>query len=207
MYRFSSIFILFAITTLNATSIWIAEGLPYAKEAKECYVNLQSASFVGQLSRSVAEFADKEIAEYATDSTNARLGSVICLRKFLNTKDDREELARSFENSAFRESHLSRIERKILLNSDREFHLTPVEAKLVEEYYATRIALVSEIRERTIAAIQMEDEEWKDEAKNFREELKARYGALLRERERFLFSLSVESRASYLTYLKQFTEK
>lgn len=207
MFRFSSLFILFAIKTLDATSIWIAEGLPYAKESKECYVNLQSASFVGQLSRSVAEFADKEISEYATDSTNARLGSLICLRKFLNTKEDREALARSFENSAFREIHLSRIEKKMLLHSDREYHLTPLEAKLVEEYYVTRIALVSEIRERTLSAIQMEEEEWKKEAKNLREELKARYGALLRERERFLFSLSIESRASYLTYLKQFTEK
>ncbi len=192
--------------SLSATSIWIAEGLPFHKQANECYVPLQLQSNVGLLSRSVAEFADKEISELATDSTNAVFTSLICLRKNLK-EEDHKDLANSYESSVYRETHLNKIEKKILLNVEREYYLTPPEKKLVEEYFMIRETLIQDIRKIIIAAILMDNSEWKKEAPNTREELKARYGALLRERERFLFSLSIESRASYLTYLKQFTEK
>jgi hypothetical protein len=159
------------------------------------------------LSRTVAEFADREISDYANDSTNARIGSLICLRKFLKTKEDQEALAHSFEYSLTREDHLATLEKKILLNQDRDYHLTPMEEKSVADYFSIRDSLVSDIRKLTRFGILYDEKEWKEEGPNWREEIKARYGALLREREKFLFSLSIESRASYLTFLKQFTEK
>jgi len=193
--------------TLSPTSIWIAEGMPYAKEARECYVPLQMNSQVSQLSRTVAEFADKEINENATDSTNARIASLLCLRKYLKSEEDRKALADSYEISMFSEDHLHLIEKKILLKKDREYYLTPMEERSATDYYLLRESLAADIRKLTLSAILMEEKEWKEEGKNWREETKARYGALLREREKFLFSLSIETRASYLTFLRQFTEK
>jgi hypothetical protein len=181
--------------------------MPYAKEARECYVPLQMNSQVSQLSRTVAEFADKEINENATDSTNARIASLLCLRKYLKSEEDRKALADSYERSVFSEDHLNLIEKKILLKKDREYYLTPMEERSATDYYLLRESLAADIRKLTLSAILMEEKEWKEEGKNWREETKARYGALLREREKFLFSLSIETRASYLTFLRQFTEK
>ncbi|MDZ4727900.1 MAG: hypothetical protein SH817_17210 [Leptospira sp.] len=188
-------------------SIWIAEGLSYHKEAKTCYVNLLKESKVGLISRSYLEMADLEINELAKDSVLARINSLVCLRKSVQTEEDREALVSAYEASYATEDHLASLEKKILLNMDREYHLTPLEEKSVGDWFVLRNFLVSGIRELTRDAILMPDKDWAKRSRNFESEFYARYGSLLREREKFLFSLSIESRASYLQFLNQFTEK
>ncbi len=201
------IFLVLLRSSIFGSAIFIPEGLPFHEEAKTCYVSLKLQSNLGQLSRSVTEFADAKINDLASDSTDARSASLICLRKFLKTEEDRESLISGFNASLAREDKLSELEKKILFNPSREYPLTPMEEKSSRDWFAIRESLVEDLRKLTREGILYTEEEWQKKNPNWREEVRARYGALLREREKLLFSLTIESKASYLNFLTKFTEK
>jgi len=190
-----------------ATGIWIPKGSLFADVAEGCYIPLAKAPSPQMISKTTQSIENKQINELALDSTMARLSSVECLRKKLTTKEDREALSKSYESNFFIADHFVFLEKKLILANNRDYHLTPVEEVSVSEYFRTREVLTDAIRRLTLDAIVLSDPDWQKQSQNWQEEIRSRYGALLREREKFLLSLSIESRASYLQFLNQFTEK
>ncbi len=146
------------------------------------------------------------LQEFANDSANIRFKSVNCLRSLAKTEADTASLLYGYETGLAREDHLFLLEIKILLSSNREYPLTPLEEKSVKDWIESRRELTEGIRSLTKEALQFSDRDWEKNKEEWKENISSHYGSLLREREKFLLSLSLESRSSYIQYLKKFTE-
>ncbi|TGN10232.1 hypothetical protein [Leptospira ilyithenensis] len=192
-------------STLGAGSIWIPEELELGKEAKSCYQPMKDWG-IGMLSKNSYELESNTFQNFAKESANFRLSSLACLRGLIKKESDRSAILSGYEAGIAREDHLFRLELKILTSSERDFPLTPIEMKSVKDWTETRVQLVEGIRNLTKEGLLYSDKDWENKKENLEEEIRARYGSLVREREKFLFRLSIESRASYLNYLAKFTE-
>ncbi|WP_411822022.1 hypothetical protein [Leptospira sp. 'Mane'] len=202
----SSFLVLFFWSNLtNASSIWIPEELELGKEAKVCYKPLGDWG-TGMISKNSYELESNSFQNFAKESTKLRMSSITCLRGLIKKESDLTAILFGYETSLSRENHLFLLEIKILTSQERDFPLTPLETKSVKDWIETRTLLVEGIRNLTRDSLYYSDKDWENKKGNLEEEIRARYGSLVREREKFLFGLSIESRASYLNYLAKFTE-
>ncbi len=103
-----------------------------------------------------------------------------------------------------REAYFLELEWRILTDSARPYPLTPTEFELAKLYFDTQTKIRNEIHSLTISILK-EKTDRKD--KKTEELFLSFYGSLLREREKFLFSLSSETYNSYLDGLKKRQEK
>ncbi|BDA79501.1 hypothetical protein LPTSP3_g24310 [Leptospira kobayashii] len=193
------------VSSLSSSSVWIPEELELGKEAKSCYKPLKDWG-IGMLSKNSYELESNSFQNFAKESANLRLSSLACLRGLIKKESDKNAILSGYEFGISREDHLFRLELRILTSTERDFPLTPIEMKSVKDWTETRGQLVEGIRNLTRDGLMYSDKDWENKKGNLEEEIRARYGSLVREREKFLFSLSIESRASYLNYLAKFTE-
>ncbi|GBF49764.1 hypothetical protein LPTSP4_12830 [Leptospira ryugenii] len=207
MLRLFCIFLISLPLSLSALSLLFPEESSYAEESKLCYQPLQTKISNQSLSPSPNQINDKLIESLARESAEIRMASIECLRAYAKTPEEREDMQRSYEKSLEREDNLEALEKKILIGANREYHLTPIEIQTSEEYFQTRQIIREGIRSFTKEAILLSEKEFRKEKKNLQLEFYLRYGSLLREREKFLFRLTIESRRSYLKFLETFTEK
>lgn len=187
---------------LNASPIWVASELKSAAASQKCTFPLEETKQIkeaspGFLSRSLEEINSNEIDRLAKDSTRVRFNAIECLRNLKQSPEDRKEFVQDLRISNQREDILFKAEFKRLLAKERSYSLTLSEAKLAIEWAKERDIIADSIRSITEKALLLPNSEWKKETLDLTLELKARYGALLRIRETFFFSLSPETREAY----------
>ncbi len=96
------------------------------------------------------------------------------------------------------------LEWRILTDSSRAYPLTPTEFESAKLYFDTQTKIRNEIHNLTISILK---EKTNQKDKQMEGIFLSFYGSLLREREKFLFSLSSETYNSYVDGLKKRQEK
>lgn len=208
------VFLLFAFSSLSAHSLWIPEGNRGSEEAKSCYLPLKKEIPPGALSPNILNLDRFKMEEYAKESAELRLASLECFReKMAKNLTDEDPLAEdlgeylkaSILSGKEKEEVYFSYEWRILLSDNRPYPLTPGEVNLAKQWFESYKEIKSEISLLTIEYLSEKNPKGKHS--RYLDLFTGYYGSLLRERDKFLLSLSVESYKSYTDALKQRKEK
>ncbi|MBM9545985.1 hypothetical protein JWG40_03080 [Leptospira sp. 201903074] len=216
MGNFSNIFLSFFlifIGSLSAHSLWIPEGNLGWEAAKECYLPLKKDIPPGAISPNLLNLDRAKMAEYAKESAELRIASLNCFRENVikNLPEDplAEDLGEYLKASIVAGNEKEEVyfsyEWRILLSDNRPYPLTPGEITLAKQWFESHLEIKTEITNLTIEYLSEKDPKGKQT--RYLDLLTGYYGTLLRERDKFLLSLSVESYQSYTEALKQRKEK
>lgn len=195
------IFFVFQVSVF-ANSVLLPEGSLGWQESLDCYKGLSLASQTPLLSLSPSRIDSQKIRDLASDSANARVQSLKCLKDRFGTNS--ESLIPSYERQMSREFYFMELEWRILTDSSRAYPLTPTEFESAKLYFDTQTKIRNEIHNLTISILK---EKTNQKDKQMEGIFLSFYGSLLREREKFLFSLSSETYNSYVDGLKKRQEK
>lgn len=184
-------------------SILFPEGNLGDADSINCYVKLKKNSPLGFISKSIYKLDNETIKSLALDSMEARINSLKCLKEIW--KKDSNQLVPSYEKQVLVENHFLNLEWKILLETSRNFPLTPTEYDSAKQWFETQAKIREEIHNLTIGYLTETDTN--PSKFSYQELFLSYYGSLIREREKFLFSLSIETYNSYIDSLKKRQEK
>ncbi|TGL40914.1 hypothetical protein [Leptospira perdikensis] len=216
MGKFSPIYLVFFLLiqgSLSAHSLWIPEGNLGWEEANSCYQSLKKEIPPGALSPNILNLDRIRMEEYAKESAEKRLASLECFREKIikNLPDDplAEDLGEYFKTSILsgkeKEEVYFSYEWRILLSDNRPYPLTPGEINLAKQWFESHTEIKTEI---TILTTEfLSEKNPKEKYSRYLDLFTGYYGSLLRERDKFLLSISVESYKSYTDALKQRKEK
>lgn len=187
------------VLPLFANSLYIPEGNFYSEYAAECYKpvsDLGPIGILGELNRN----RDK-IDNLAKDSATTRMNSLECLSQKIPQE---EEKAKRLESSLLSSSHwedgLRRIEWRILLSNQRSYPFTPQEIESAKLYLKQRQETQTEIFQLSLRYLLEQDPNQKRNV--YEQGFQSLYGSNIREYQKFLASLSLESYESYIKLLE-----
>lgn len=206
-------FFLFFIGSVSAHSLWIPEGYLGWEKAKDCYLPLKKEIQQGAISPNLLNLDRAKMGEYAKESAELRISSLNCFRENV-AKDLPEDAVSEDLGEYFKASILAEKEKedmyfsyewRILLSDNRPYPLTPGEVNLAKQWFESRSEIKTEITNLTMEFLSEKDPKGKES--RYLDLFSGYYGSLLRERDKFLLSLSVESYQSYTEALKHRKEK
>ena len=210
---FPILFFIFA-GSISAHSLWIPEGNLGWEVAKDCYVPLKKEIPPGAISPNVINLDRTRMGEYAKESAEHRVASLECFRDQVSKtlpEDDPEtkDLGEYFQSSLLagneKEESFFSYEWRILLSDNRPYPLTPGEVTLAKQWFESHLEIKKEITNLSIEYLSEKNPKNKHE--RYIDLFTGYYGSLLRERDKFLLSLSLESLKSYTDALKHRKEK
>ncbi|TGL87287.1 hypothetical protein EHQ68_12100 [Leptospira congkakensis] len=207
------VFLLILSYSLSAHSLWIPEGNLGWKEALDCYLPLKKEIPPGAISPNVLNLDRTRMGEYAKESAELRLASLDCFfEKVKNVSLENSEsgnLGEYFRSSLLLgqewEKNLFFYEWRILLSDSRPYPLTPGEVNIAKQWFESHTEIKTEITNLSIEYLTEKNP--KDKQARYLDLFTGYYGSLLRERDKFLLSISLESLKSYTDALKQRKEK
>ncbi|MCW7493707.1 hypothetical protein ND861_13740 [Leptospira sp. 2 VSF19] len=202
------------VGSLSAHSLWIPEGNLGWEAAKDCYIPLKKEIPPGAISPSLINLDRTRMEEYARESAELRLASLNCFRDQVSKNLPEEEPLTSDLGEYFKASLLSGKEKeemyfsyewRILLSDSRPYPLTPGEVNFAKQWFEAHTEVKEEITNLSIEYLSEKNPQTK--YNRYLDLFTGYYGTLLRERDKFLLSLSLESLKSYTDALKQRKEK
>ncbi|TGM04976.1 hypothetical protein [Leptospira jelokensis] len=200
--------LLFSLTLASevyAHSLWIPEGNFGYEVARDCYKPLRSETLIKAISPNLLNLDRGKMAIYAKESAELRLDSLDCLlTNIKQTESERpigELLTPSVQSGFQLEELFFQTEWRILLSENRPYPLTPSELSLAKQWLESHIEIKREILNLTIEYLTEKNPNSRRD--RYLDLFTGYYGSLLRERDKFLLSLSVESYSSYTEALKQ----
>lgn len=167
----------------------------------------------GAISPNLLNLDRAKMGEYAKESAELRISSLNCFRENV-AKDLPEDAVSEDLGEYFKASILAEKEKedmyfsyewRILLSDNRPYPLTPGEVNLAKQWFESRLEIKTEITNLTMEFLSEKDPKGKES--RYLDLFTGYYGSLLRERDKFLLSLSVESYQSYTEALKHRKEK
>ncbi|TGL52120.1 hypothetical protein EHQ55_03995 [Leptospira meyeri] len=210
---YSLLFFIF-VGSITAHSIWIPEGNLGWEAAKDCYLPLKKEIPPGAISPSLINLDRTKMGEFAKESAELRMASLNCFRdqvsKTLPSDDPlAKDLGEYFQSSLLdgndKEETFFSYEWRILLSDSRPYPLTPGEVSLAKQWFESHLEIKKEITNLSIEYLSEKNPN--DKYERYLELFTGYYGSLLRERDKFLLSLSLESLKSYTDALKHRKEK
>lgn len=207
-------FLFIFVGSLSAHSLWIPEGVFGWEAAKSCYLPLKKEIPPGAISPNILNLDRLKMGEYARESAELRLASLDCFRdtvlKDLPKEDPlTEDLGEYFKTSLLagkeKEEEFFSYEWRILLLDHRPYPLTPGEISLAKQWFESHSEIKNEITNLSMEYLSEKDP--KGKYSRYLDLLTGYYGSLLRERDKFLLSISIESYKSYTDALKHRKEK
>ncbi|EMJ90067.1 hypothetical protein [Leptospira meyeri] len=210
---YSLLFFIF-VGSIAAHSIWIPEGNLGWEAAKDCYLPLKKEIPPGAISPSLINLDRTKMGEFAKESAELRMASLNCFRdqvsKTLPSDDPlAKDLGEYFQSSLLdgndKEETFFSYEWRILLSDSRPYPLTPGEVSLAKQWFESHLEIKKEITNLSIEYLSEKNPN--DKYERYLELFTGYYGSLLRERDKFLLSLSLESLKSYTDALKHRKEK
>ncbi|MDF3822017.1 hypothetical protein P3G55_19080 [Leptospira sp. 96542] len=193
------------VTNLSASSVLFPEGEVGAKEANLCFKQTKLRAPISPISQNIFNIDTKKIHEYAKESAELRLSSIRCIQSKQEKKLEKKVWETLVHLTNLQEEKLFVYEWRILLSDKRPYPFTPDEIERAKEWQKNRLEIRKEIQKLTLDTFLSEPDPKADE--RFLELFTGYYGSLLREREKFLFSISIESQKAYIEFLKKRTEK
>ncbi|TGM44041.1 hypothetical protein EHQ92_13885 [Leptospira biflexa] len=197
------------VTGIHSHSVWIPEGNFAWEVANKCYMVLKTEIPPKAISPDVQNLDRAKMAAYGRESAELRLSSLDCIRENIQTTDSDSNLAEMLKPSLLSGFQLEESfflsEWRILLTDNRPYPLTPSEIGLAKQWLESRNEIKQEIFSLTLEYLSEKNHISKRE--RYLDLLTGYYGSMLRERDKFLLSLSVESYASYTEALKLRKEK
>ncbi|MCW7487296.1 hypothetical protein [Leptospira meyeri] len=202
------------VGSISAHSIWIPEGNLGWEAAKDCYLPLKKEIPPGAISPSLINLDRTKMGEFAKESAELRMASLNCFRdqvsKTLPSDDPlAKDLGEYFQSSLLygneKEETFFSYEWRILLSDSRPYPLTPGEVSLAKQWFESHLEIKKEITNLSIEYLSEKNPN--DKYERYLELFTGYYGSLLRERDKFLLSLSLESLKSYTDALKHRKEK
>lgn len=195
--------------TVEPHSVYIPEGNFGWEAANQCYVVLETEMLPKAISPNIQNLDRAKMAMYAKESAEVRLKSLDCLLGKLNNPQEEKNLGALLKPSLLSgfqiEESFFRSEWRILLAENREYPLTPSEMSLAKQWLTSYQEIKQEIMALTIEYVSEKNPSSKRE--RYLDLFTGYYGSLLRERDKFLLSLSIETYTSYTEALKQRKEK
>ncbi|MCW7482459.1 hypothetical protein [Leptospira kanakyensis] len=209
----SLVFLLVFSYSLSGHSLWIPEGSLGWKEAKDCYLPLTKEIPPGAISPNILNLDRIKMGEFAKESAELRLSSLECFFEKIkdlpleNTKPGKfgEYFAPSLLSGKEKEESFFTYEWRILLSDSRPYPLTPGEINSAKQWFESHTEIKNEITNLSIEYLNEKNP--KEKHSRYLDLFTGYYGSLLRERDKFLLSLSLESLKSYTDALKQRKEK
>jgi|GEM_PF-1757667 len=203
------IFICLTTGVLYAHSVWIPEGNFGWEEAKQCYVTLQKEIPPKAISPDIQNLDRTKMAFFARESAELRINSLDCIKTSITLPEKDSNLGELLTPSLLSglkwEESYFQLEWRILLSDNRPYPLTPSEIQIAKQWLESHNEIKQEIFALTIEYLSEKNPSSRRE--RYLELFTGYYGSLLRERDKFLLSLSVESYTSYTDALKQRKEK
>ncbi|EOQ97663.1 hypothetical protein LEP1GSC195_0113 [Leptospira wolbachii serovar Codice str. CDC] len=201
------------VGSLSAHSLWIPEGNLGWEAAKECYLPLKKEIPPGAISPNLLNLDRLRMEDYAKESAELRLASLDCFRdkvtKDLPEDPIVEDLGEYFKGPILsgkeKEEVFFSYEWRILLSDNRPYPLTPGEVGIAKQWFESHTEVKEEITNLTIEYLSEKNP--KEKYRRYLDLFTGYYGTLLRERDKFLLSLSLESYKSYTDAMKQRKEK
>ncbi|XDD45434.1 hypothetical protein AB3N60_12030 [Leptospira sp. WS39.C2] len=203
--------ILFFLTTgvVYAHSVWIPEGNFGWEEARQCYTVIQNQIPPKAISPDIQNLDRSKMAIYAKESAELRLSSLDCIRANIKLPENESNLGELLTPSLLSgyqmEESFFQMEWRILLSENRPYPLTPSEISLAKQWSESHSEIKREIFSLTLEYLSEKNPSSKRE--KYLDLFTGYFGSLLRERDKFLLSLSIESYSSYTDVLKQRKEK
>ncbi|PJZ45065.1 hypothetical protein [Leptospira brenneri] len=203
------VFLLVFSYSLSAHSLWIPEGNLGWKEAKDCYLPLKKEIPPGAISPNLLNLDRIKMGEYAKESAMLRLNSLDCFRDKVGNlsleNTGTENLGEYFTPSLLSEKQWEETffsyEWRILLSDSRQYPLTPAEINTAKQWFESYTEIKKEITNLSIEYLSEKNP--KNKYDRYLDLFTGYYGSLLRERDKFLLSISIESYKSYTDALKQ----
>ncbi|MBM9592044.1 hypothetical protein JWG41_16465 [Leptospira sp. 201903075] len=208
------VFFLLLQGSLSAHSLWIPEGNQGWEESKVCYLPLKKEVPPGALSPNILNLDRARMEEFAKESAELRLASLVCFREKvsenLSNEDPlTEDLGEYFKASLVAENEKEEVyfsyEWRILLSDNRPYPLTPGEVNIAKQWFESYKEIKREIS--LLTTEYLSEKKPKEKHDRYLDLFTGYYGSLLRERDKFLLSISVESYKSYTDALKHRKEK
>lgn len=208
------LFFFIFVGSVSAHSLWIPEGNLGWEAAKDCYVPLKKEIPAGPISPNLINLDRTNMEEYAKESAELRLNSLNCFLEVVSktlpeddplTSDLGEYFKASLLSGKDKEEMYFSYEWRILLSDARPYPLTPGEVNLAKQWFEAHTEVKEEITNLSIEYLSEKNP--KGKSKRYLDLFTGYYGTLLRERDKFLLSLSLESLKSYTDALNQRKEK
>lgn len=197
------------VSGINSHSVWIPEGNFGWEAANKCYVTLNSEIPPKAISQNIQNLDRIKMAAYAKESAELRISSIDCIRDSITLPDTETNISKVLSPSLLSgyqmEESFFQLEWRILLAENRPYPLTPSEMTLAKQWLESHNEIKQEIFALTLEYLSEKNPNSKRE--RYLELFTGYYGSMLRERDKFLLSLSVESYLSYTEALKQRKEK
>ncbi|TGK78886.1 hypothetical protein EHQ31_09960 [Leptospira montravelensis] len=212
--KVSHLFFFIFVGSVSAHSLWIPEGNLGWEAANDCYLPLKKEIPAGPISPNLINLDRTKMEEYAKESAELRLNSLNCFYDQVSKnlpKDDplSLDLGEYFKASLLagkeKEELYFSYEWRILLSDSRPYPFTPGEVNLAKQWFEAHTEVKEEITNLSIEYLSEKNP--KAKSKRYLDLFTGYYGTLLRERDKFLLSLSLESLKSYTDALKQRKEK
>lgn len=212
--KISFFFFSIIIGSLSAHSLWIPEGNLGWEAANDCYLPLKKEIPPGPISPNLLNLDRSKMEDYARESAELRMASLNCfynqVSKNLPNEDPlSEDLGEYFKASLLagkdKEENFFSYEWRVLLSDSRPYPLTPGEVSLAKQWFESHLEIKKEITNLSIEYLSEKNP--KNKYERYFDLFTGYYGSLLRERDKFLLSLSLESMKSYTDALKHRKEK
>lgn len=205
----SKLYLLFLISlgasVVHSHSVWIPEGNLGWEAANKCYIPLSKETLTKAISPNIQNLDRAKMAIYAKESAELRLSSLDCILDNLKLPESElpigEVLSPSLESGFQLEELFFQTEWRILLSESRLYPLTPSELSLAKQWLESHNEIKREILNLTIEYLSLKNPKSKRE--RFLDLFTGYYGSMLREKDKFYLSLSIESYTSYTEALKQ----
>lgn len=199
------LFTLTIVCEVYSHSVWIPEGNFGFEVSRDCHKPLSSETITKAISPNIQNLDRAKMAVYAKESAELRLSSLDCILENIKQTESEmrigEILTPSLQSGFQLEDLFFQSEWRILLSENRPYPLTPSELSLAKQWLESHKEIKREIFNLTIEYLSEKNP--KSKRDRYLDLFTGYYGSLLRERDKFLLSLSIESYTSYTEALKQ----